>query len=332
MVAARDHVRDPCIDGATCLSFSGPAGRTELIRGRRLAGIEAAVCSPDHAVFARFSGASTDTRHSISGGPQRSGAIPGRHMDVLPAGRRLICWDAGVEQVEYLAVFLPQRVLEGCTSTVGGPVRLRPGLGVRDADLWATLCKIKRAVERPHDLQAAYHGQLLSLLAMELASRHSLSTPRMDAARGGLSNRHTRLVKDHLAEHFARPVPLAELAALVHLNRSHLCEAFRQATGLAPHQFQTARRIEHAKRLLAEASLPLAEVAMAGSHPVKAADQVGRFRLVGGLRVHVLARAATSLASASTSTALGSKVSPIQSFIPAWFSCAGSASASRNAS
>ncbi len=258
-----EYVRDPCIDRGTCLSFSSPVGRTELIRGRRLAGVEAAVCSPDHAVFARFSGQSTDTRHSIAGGPQRSGAIPGRHIDVLPAGHRLVCWDAGVEQVEYLAVFLPKSVLDGCAGDDGGPARLRAGLSVRDAELWATLGKIKRAVGRLQDLQPAYHGQLLALLAMELASRHTVSAPRADTARGGLSSRHARLVKDHLAEHFARPVPLAELAALVRLNRSHLCEAFRQATGLAPHQFQTARRIDRAKELLADAALPLAEVAMA---------------------------------------------------------------------
>jgi len=66
--------------------------------------------------------------------------------------------------------------------------------------------------------------------------------------------------------------------------------------------------------------------------PVKAADQLDSFRLVGGFRVHALASAATSSASASTSTAVRSKSSPIQSFISAWFSCAGSARASRNSS
>ena len=65
-------------------------------------------------------------------------------------------------------------------------------------------------------------------------------------------------------------------------------------------------------------------------HPVTAADQVGWLRLVGGLRVHVLASAATALESSSTSTASGSKSSPTHSFISAWPSCAGSARASRN--
>jgi len=64
--------------------------------------------------------------------------------------------------------------------------------------------------------------------------------------------------------------------------------------------------------------------------PARAAVQVDRLRLVGGLRVPALASAATSSASASTSTALGSKVSPTHFFISAWFSCAGLAMASRN--
>ena len=51
-------------------------------------------------------------------------------------------------------------------------------------------------------------------------------------------------------------------------------------------------------------------VRMTCIRPVRATVQVDRLRLVGGLRVHALARAATSSASASTSTALGSKVSP----------------------
>ena len=51
--------------------------------------------------------------------------------------------------------------------------------------------------------------------------------------------------------------------------------------------------------------------------PVTAADQVDCLRLRGGLRVHVLASAATALESSSTSTASGSKSSPTHSFISA---------------
>ncbi len=109
---------------------------------------------------------------------------------------------------------------------------------------------------------------------------------------------------------------------------------------LTPDEAVTIANVLEAKRKALEtldletrlAALEKASQERRGIHPAKAADQVDSFRLVGGLRVHALASAVTSSASAATSTALGSKVSPIQSFISAWFSCAGSASAARNSS
>jgi AraC family transcriptional regulator len=40
-----------------------------------------------------------------------------------------------------------------------------------------------------------------------------------------------------------------------------LCRAFREATGVSPHQYLLRCRVEHAKRLIAR-GLPLAEVAV----------------------------------------------------------------------
>jgi hypothetical protein len=118
---------------------------------------DAAVCSADHAVFARFNGRSTEAWHSIANGPHRSGALHSRHFDVMPAAHRLTNWDAGIDRLEYLAVFLPRG---------------------RDSELWATLCKIKRPVERPDTLLPSYHGHLLDLLAMELGRAGALRVPR----------------------------------------------------------------------------------------------------------------------------------------------------------
>ena len=98
--------------------------------------------------------------------------------------------------------------------------------------------------------------------------------------------------------------------------------ALRFLYGVTLKQAELPKRIPYART---PRKLPVVRI-----RPARATVQVDRLRLVGGLRVHALASAATSSASASTSTALGSKVSPIQFFISAWFSCAGSAMASRN--
>lgn len=62
----------------------------------------------------------------------------------------------------------------------------------------------------------------------------------------------------------------------------------------------------------------------------RTADQVAGLRLVAGLRDHALASASTAFACSSKSMVLGSKGSPTHWTISAWFSCFGSAIASRN--
>jgi AraC-like DNA-binding protein len=72
-----------------------------------------------------------------------------------------------------------------------------------------------------------------------------------------------RTACEYLHEHATERVALAELAALVGLSRAHLVRAFARAYGLPPHRYQTALRIDRAKRLLAAGGQTIAEVAQA---------------------------------------------------------------------
>ena len=68
-------------------------------------------------------------------------------------------------------------------------------------------------------------------------------------------------VKAHLMEHLAGEVRLHELASLVGRSAGHLLRAFRSATGVTPHQFQTQMRIRQAAALL-RAGRPIGEAAL----------------------------------------------------------------------
>lgn len=68
--------------------------------------------------------------------------------------------------------------------------------------------------------------------------------------RGGYEHAAVRRARAHLAEHWARAVPLAELSAVAGLTRFELVRRFRQQTGLTPHAFQTNLRIERARSML----------------------------------------------------------------------------------
>jgi AraC family transcriptional regulator len=69
-------------------------------------------------------------------------------------------------------------------------------------------------------------------------------------------------VTAYIEEHFAERIPLATLARFVRLSPWHFCRAFKQSFGKPPGRYQTERRIEYAKRLLANRELSVTEVGL----------------------------------------------------------------------
>jgi len=80
----------------------------------------------------------------------------------------------------------------------------------------------------------------------------------------GNTQRAVERVKNHLREHYAEPVSLAELATLTRLSRFHLVHAFTRYAGMPPHAYQIHIRIERARALL-----------LGGIPPVEVASIVG---------------------------------------------------------
>ena len=79
-------------------------------------------------------------------------------------------------------------------------------------------------------------------------------------AKGGLAAWQQRAVTAYIEEHLAEPISLATLARLVRLSPYYFCRAFKRSLGLPPHRYHSNRRIEHAKRLLAEAAPSVTDV------------------------------------------------------------------------
>jgi AraC family transcriptional regulator len=72
-----------------------------------------------------------------------------------------------------------------------------------------------------------------------------------------------RAVIGYVEEHLDAGLTLEQLAAVARLSRYHFARQFKTATGLPPHQYVIARRVERARHLLqAAADLSLAEIAL----------------------------------------------------------------------
>lgn len=94
---------------------------------------------------------------------------------------------------------------------------------------------------------------LLSLFAENsqpsLPQPSTASSPRMlDAVR-------------YIATHYDKPLTLSEVAACLFLTPSYFSKVFAESTGYTFSEYVTSVRLEHAKRLLAETTLPIAVIA-----------------------------------------------------------------------
>jgi AraC family transcriptional regulator len=80
---------------------------------------------------------------------------------------------------------------------------------------------------------------------------------------GALPRGRLRAIVEYIEQHLDAGLTLAQMAAVARLSPYHFARQFKGATGLPPHQYVIARRIERAKQLLqAGRDLSLAQIAV----------------------------------------------------------------------
>ncbi len=103
---------------------------------------------------------------------------------------------------------------------------------------------------------------LANVLAVHLI-RHAQAPRRPERRRdGALPRSRLRAVLEFIEEHLGAGPTLEQIAAVAGLSAYHFARQFKAATGLPPHQYVIARRVERARHLLQGGSdLSLADVA-----------------------------------------------------------------------
>lgn len=101
-----------------------------------------------------------------------------------------------------------------------------------------------------------------TLLLTHLLQHYSNVQWRLPAVTGGLAPAVLRNTLEYIDAHLSDPLTLAELASQAALSEYHFARMFRQSVGLAPHQYVMQRRIDRARQLVRNSTLPLTEVAL----------------------------------------------------------------------
>jgi AraC family transcriptional regulator len=119
------------------------------------------------------------------------------------------------------------------------PLLLQLGLALR--------VEIKNSSAR---FSAIYVQELAHAFAAHLLRRYAGWEPQDAFPDGHLSSANIRQVTDYIHDHLSEKLSLPALAGLVGLSPYYFARRFKQTTGLSPHQYILARRIEQAKHLL----------------------------------------------------------------------------------
>jgi AraC family transcriptional regulator len=109
---------------------------------------------------------------------------------------------------------------------------------------------------------AIYAETLVNTLVAHLLRHYSSAGERFQHHLGGLPKHKLRRVTEFIEENLEHDLTLTEIAEIAELSPFHFARSFKQATGSTPIQFLTQRRIDLAKRLLAESELPIVEIGL----------------------------------------------------------------------
>jgi len=106
--------------------------------------------------------------------------------------------------------------------------------------------------------------EFIELLARVLCEQtyRALTTP----AAGGINPRHVQFprlqaVLNHVRANLTADLSVSNLAMLAGVDVSYFRRIFRDATGMAPHDYVIAARLEQARRLLTMSELPIVRIA-----------------------------------------------------------------------
>lgn len=103
---------------------------------------------------------------------------------------------------------------------------------------------------------------LSTQLAVHLLRHHSELKFREYHPQHGMPEQLLRLIRDYVEENLQSAISLGDLAGVANLSQYHFARRFKEATGVTPHGFVMAARVESAKHLLRRnRRLSLAQIA-----------------------------------------------------------------------
>jgi AraC family transcriptional regulator len=137
---------------------------------------------------------------------------------------------------------------------------LVPHLPRHDPLLHHMALVLQAAVEAEGVASCLYAEALANALAVHLLRRYAIDRHLDPPFHGGLPPCTLHRTIAYILAHLENKLSLTELAAVAQMSSAHFARLFKGATGQTPHQYVITCRMERAKQLLTETTLPLQEI------------------------------------------------------------------------
>lgn len=207
-----------------------------------------------------------DGEMAISGEKPIHGRDLRDSMTYVPAGQTIDGWAKPADRLNAFTVVcfnLADMAQELQQELKGGEAR--PHVYFKDPDLGATMGKLARLMAEPGGPASKLYAETLGLAA-------ALEMVRLSSERnaiknvngpGTLTKTQRDLVCGYIDDNLSRDIGLDELAQVCCLTRFHFARAFKATLGNPPYQYILIKRIEQARKLLANSRLPIGDIAVA---------------------------------------------------------------------
>ncbi|MCA6124921.1 helix-turn-helix transcriptional regulator [Bradyrhizobium sp. WSM 1704] len=130
-------------------------------------------------------------------------------------------------------------------------------------------------------LDMLFRQQLTDLLAMRLLAAHVGAPAPIRPTLGGLAPKVLQRAIERLRSDSDADVSLAALAADAGLSRFHFCRAFKESTGLSPHNWLRQYRLEQAMKMLRDSDISIVAVSAELGYASQTAFAAAFKRLTG---------------------------------------------------
>jgi AraC family transcriptional regulator len=233
------------------------------LRGYRYAGLDVLVPPVSDFTIVSYCRGTTFMERRCEGAWAKTYCAPG---DVSLLTRSQTSHWHWTEAIDVSHVYLTENLVSGiCTEVTDrcvADVRLHDVLKAHDPIMAAAVAAITREAEQQSLGSALYVEAVATQLIVHLLRNYASATFHEPSGKGRLSQAQMRRLTEYIDSRLHEQLNLETLAAVAGVGLWTFTHHFRESFGRTPHAYVIERRVDRARRLLTQTSLPIKEIAL----------------------------------------------------------------------